>query len=118
MAPATIHPTTKPRVILMFFRNGDPKISVKIIETKETNPRPMNSGDPHLEDRERSIRSGLDEEIQFGFRRGDIRTKLEETSPWASPTVVGPSSPIWNTRLADEGNTNHQNDGSGHHWWE
>ena len=41
-APATIHPTSSPTMILIFFKNGEPKISVKMIETKDRNPRPMN----------------------------------------------------------------------------
>jgi len=83
-------------MMLMFLRNGDPKISVKMIETKDTNPRPMNSGDPHLQDCERSIRLCLDADIQFSIGRGDIRTKLEESGLWAAVASVGPSSPIWN----------------------
>jgi hypothetical protein len=46
--PATIHPTASPTIILIFFINGEPKISVRIIETKDRNPMPMNSGDPQL----------------------------------------------------------------------
>jgi len=102
----------------MLLRNGDPKISVRMIETKETNPRPINSGDPHLQYCERPIGFGLDAEIQFGFRRGDVGTKLEETSLWATPASVGPSSPVRNTRLAYERGTNNQDDGSRHHWRE
>lgn len=47
-APATIHPTARPTMILIFFRNGDPKSSVRIMLTKDRKPRPMNSGEPHL----------------------------------------------------------------------
>ena len=47
-APATIHPTARPTMILMFFKNGDPKSSVRMMLTKERKPRPMNSGEPHL----------------------------------------------------------------------
>ena len=47
-APATMHPTASPTIIDMFFRNGDPKSSVRMIETNDRNPSPMNSGDPHL----------------------------------------------------------------------
>jgi hypothetical protein len=50
-APATMHPTAKPIMILIFFRNGEPNISVMIIVIKERNPRPINSGEPHLNDR-------------------------------------------------------------------
>lgn len=92
-----MHPTTKPTIMLMFLRNGDPKISVKMIDMKETNPRPMNSGDPHLQNCEWSIWPSLDTGVQFGFRYGDIRTKLEESGRWAVAAVVGPPSPIWNT---------------------
>jgi hypothetical protein len=46
-APATMHPTANPTMILMFLRKGDPKISVRMIEMNDRNPRPMNSGDPH-----------------------------------------------------------------------
>jgi hypothetical protein len=42
-----MHPTSNPTIILIFFMNGEPKISVKIMETKDRNPRPMNWGDPH-----------------------------------------------------------------------
>ena len=101
--------------MLMFLRNGDPKTSVKMIEMKETNPRPMNSGDPHLQGYERPIGLDLEVSIQFRFRCGDVRTQLEESGRWATLAIVGPSSPIWDTRRADEGGTNHQDDGSGHH---
>lgn len=47
-APATRHPTASPTMILAFLRNGDPKSSVRIMLTKERNPRPMNCGEPHL----------------------------------------------------------------------
>jgi hypothetical protein len=47
-APATIHPTASPTMILAFLRNGEPKSSVRIMLTKERNPRPMNCGEPHL----------------------------------------------------------------------
>lgn len=46
-APATMHPIANPTIMLIFFRNGDPNISVKIMLTKDRNPRPINSGDPH-----------------------------------------------------------------------
>jgi len=48
VAPATRHPTASPTMILAFLRNGDPKSSVRIMLTKERNPRPMNCGEPHL----------------------------------------------------------------------
>lgn len=35
-------------MILIFFRNGEPNISVSIIAANDRNPRPMNSGEPHL----------------------------------------------------------------------
>ena len=41
-AAATIHPTSSPTMILTFFKNGEPKISVKMMETKDRNPRPIN----------------------------------------------------------------------------
>jgi hypothetical protein len=47
-APATIQPTTNPTMILIFFKNGDPNISVSEMEINDRNPNPMNSGDPHL----------------------------------------------------------------------
>ena len=49
VAPATIQPKARPAMILIFFMNGDPKISVNMMETKDRKPRPMNSGDPHLD---------------------------------------------------------------------
>lgn len=104
--------------MLMFFRNGDPKTSVKMIETKETNPRPMNSGDPHLRDCEGLTVMIVEADTQFRFWRGDIWTKLEKTRLWTTAAIVGSSSPIWNARSADEGSTNHQDDGSGDHWRE
>ena len=48
-APATIHPTASPTMMEMFLRKGDPKSSVRTIETNERKPRPMNSGEPQLE---------------------------------------------------------------------
>lgn len=47
-APATMQPTASPTMMLMFFKNGDPNSSVRMMLTKDRNPRPMNSGDPHL----------------------------------------------------------------------
>lgn len=41
-AAATMHPTSNPTIMLIFFMNGEPKSSVKIMETKDRNPRPMN----------------------------------------------------------------------------
>jgi hypothetical protein len=35
-------------MIDMFLRNGEPNSSVMIIEMKERKPRPMNSGEPQL----------------------------------------------------------------------
>ena len=46
-APATMHPTARPTMMLMFLRNGEPNSSVKIILTNDKNPRPMNSGEAH-----------------------------------------------------------------------
>ena len=45
-APATMHPTARPTMMLMFLRNGEPKSSVRRILTNERKPRPMNSGEP------------------------------------------------------------------------
>ena len=45
-APATIHPTAKPIIILKFFRKSDPNISVRIMLMNERIPMPMNSGEP------------------------------------------------------------------------
>jgi hypothetical protein len=101
--------------MLMFFRNGDPKISVKMTETKETNPRPINSGDPHLRVDERLAEVSLEADVQFGLWRGDIGTKLEESGFWATTAIVGSSPPIRNARIAHEGRTDHQDDGPGHH---
>ena len=92
-----MHPTTKPTMMLIFLRNGDPKTSVKMIEMKETNPRPMNSGDPHLRDCERLAASDPNADAQFRFRRGDIRAKLEESGCWTATATVRPPSPIWDT---------------------
>ena len=47
-APATIHPTTRPTMILIFLRKGEPKSSVRMIVANDRNPRPINSGEPHL----------------------------------------------------------------------
>ena len=49
-APATIHPTASPTMILAFFKNGEPNSSVIMMVTNERKPRPMNSGEPHLSD--------------------------------------------------------------------
>jgi hypothetical protein len=38
-------------MMLIFFRNGDPNSSVNTIEMKDKKPRPMNSADPHLEEK-------------------------------------------------------------------
>ena len=47
-APATIQPTTRPTMMLIFFRKGEPKSSVSTILMKERNPRPISSGEPQL----------------------------------------------------------------------
>lgn len=49
-APATIHPTTSPTMMLAFFKNGEPNSSVMMMVTKERKPSPMNSAEPHLSD--------------------------------------------------------------------
>lgn len=54
-APATIHPTASPTMILAFFKNGEPSSSVIMIVTNERKPRPMNSGEPHLSDEVRKL---------------------------------------------------------------
>jgi hypothetical protein len=42
-----MHPTARPTMMLMFFKNGDPKSSVKMMLTNDRNPSPINSGDAH-----------------------------------------------------------------------
>jgi hypothetical protein len=37
-------------IILIFFKNGDPNISVSMIARKDKKPSPMNSGEPQLEE--------------------------------------------------------------------
>ena len=54
-APATMHPTASPTIMLIFFRKGDPNISVRIMLTNDRNPRPMNSGDPQSKGRGASV---------------------------------------------------------------
>lgn len=46
--PPTMHPTTNPTMTLIFFKNGEPKISVRIMAMNDKNPNPMNSGEPQL----------------------------------------------------------------------
>jgi hypothetical protein len=46
--PATIQPTASPTMILIFFINGEPNISVRMIVAKDRKPRPINSGEPQL----------------------------------------------------------------------
>ena len=46
-APATMQPTTKPTMILAFFKKGDPNNSVRMMATNDRKPSPMNSGEPH-----------------------------------------------------------------------
>lgn len=47
-APATMQPTARPTIMLIFLRNGEPNISVRMMVTKDRNPRPINSGEPQL----------------------------------------------------------------------
>lgn len=47
-APATMQPTASPTMMLMFFKNGEPNISVMTMLMNDRKPRPMNSGEPHL----------------------------------------------------------------------
>lgn len=54
-APATIHPTASPTMILAFFKNGEPNNSVIMMVTNERKPRPMNCGEPHLSDEVRNL---------------------------------------------------------------
>ena len=54
-APATIHPTASPTMILAFFKNGEPNSSVIMMVTNERKPRPINSGEPHLRDEIRNL---------------------------------------------------------------
>jgi hypothetical protein len=49
VAPATMQPTTRPMMILMFFMNGEPNSSVKSMLMKLRKPSPMNCGDPQLD---------------------------------------------------------------------
>ena len=49
VAPATMHPTTKPTIIDAFFKNGEPNSSTRSMLTKDRKPRPMNWGEPHLQ---------------------------------------------------------------------
>ena len=51
VAPATMHPTANPTIILIFLRNGEPSISVSTMLTKDKNPMPINSGEPHSKGR-------------------------------------------------------------------
>ena len=41
-AAATIHPTNSPIMMLIFFINGEPSISVRMMVTKDKKPRPIN----------------------------------------------------------------------------
>lgn len=49
VAPATMQPMTKPTIIDAFFRNGEPNSSTRRMLTKDRKPRPMNWGEPHLQ---------------------------------------------------------------------
>ena len=53
--PATMQPTARPMMILIFFKNGDPKSSVSTIDMNDKNPRPINSGEPHLRELSESV---------------------------------------------------------------
>lgn len=53
--------------MLIFFMNGDPKSSVRMMETKDKNPSPMNSGEPHLRNGNSSqYQSYLQEDRDYG----------------------------------------------------
>lgn len=40
-APATMQPTARPTMMEVFLRKGEPKSSVRMIETKDRKPRPI-----------------------------------------------------------------------------
>jgi len=45
-APETMQPTASPTMMLMFFKNGEPNISVNMMLTNDRKPIPINSADP------------------------------------------------------------------------
>lgn len=72
-----MQPTARPTIMLTFFKNGDPNISVNIIDTKDKNPNPINCGEPHLKGEKLSanmngIRKGMNKRKRS--RRIYIRT--------------------------------------------
>ena len=115
--PATMHPTASPMIIEMFLRNGEPKSSVNNIVMKERKPSPMNSGEAHLFETKiilYEIPYHSDAEQQEGSRkrsRGeDSRAELKNPASGSAHAIVGSSSPVRNSRTADERRANHQND--------
>lgn len=55
VAPATMHPTTSPTMMLAFFKKGEPKSSVMTMVENDKKPSPMNSGEPQLQIRSAAI---------------------------------------------------------------
>lgn len=81
-APAAIQPTTRPTMILAFFKNGEPNNSVMMIVTNERKPRPMNSGEPHLSNEVKNLGAapkGM--EVSYGRACLDVVVGQRESGP-------------------------------------
>lgn len=106
--PATMQPTARPTMILIFFRNGDPNSSVSMIDMKDRKPRPINSGEPHLKEYFVSERYSCREANERkGPWRTDIRTECKEAIRWSASTRTRATSPVGHPGGSDKRCTNH-----------
>ena len=81
-APATIHPTISPTMILAFFKNGEPNNSVMMMVTNDRKPRPMNSGEPHLSDEISNLSTvSKRPSLSYGSACFDVMVGHKESGP-------------------------------------
>lgn len=84
VAPATIHPTASPMMILAFFKKGEPNNSVMMMETNERKPSPMNCGEPHLSNEVKNLCPTPGElGVSYGRACLDVVVGQSESGPLA-----------------------------------
>jgi hypothetical protein len=100
----------------MFFMNGEPKSSVRIMLAKLRKPSPMNSGLPHLH-LHQPVRSHqvarCHEDVRERSRSSDVRAELEETRRRPRRAAVRAAAPVQDPARANERRPDEQDHRSG-----
>jgi hypothetical protein len=106
VAPATMQPTAKPKIMDAFFRNGEPKSSTRRMLTKDRKPRPMNWGEPHLHQVVQGVFRCTWIYSQERPRRRDVRAKSKKARAWPARTSIRAAAPVGDARASDKRGSN------------